>query len=80
MVELTAYSLKLRKNVAIKDPELVTLKNGRMAVRGGRSGRPIEQGRQNCKRQASGRGSTDARLIGLGILEARASVRERAHC
>ena len=34
MVELTAYSLKLRKVVAIKDPELVTLKNGRMAVRG----------------------------------------------
>ena len=34
MVELTAYSLKLRKMVAIKDPELVTLKNGRMAVRG----------------------------------------------
>ena len=34
MVELTAYSLKLRKNVAIKDPELVTLKNERMAVRG----------------------------------------------
>jgi hypothetical protein len=34
MVELTAYSVKLRKIVAIKDPELVTLKNGRMAVRG----------------------------------------------
>ena len=34
MVELTAYSVKLRKVVAIKDPELVTLKNGRMAVRG----------------------------------------------
>ena len=34
MVELTAYSLKLRKVVAIKDPELVTLKNGRKAVRG----------------------------------------------
>ncbi len=34
MVELTAYSLKLRKMVAIKDPELVTLKNGRKAVRG----------------------------------------------
>ena len=34
MVELTAYSLKLRKMVAIRDPELVTLKNGRMAVRG----------------------------------------------
>ena len=34
MVELTAYSLKLRKMVAIKDPELVTFKNGRMAVRG----------------------------------------------
>ncbi len=34
MQELTAYSVKLRKMVAIKDPELVTLKNGRMAVRG----------------------------------------------
>ena len=34
MEELTAYSVKLRKMVAIKDPELVTLKNGRMAVRG----------------------------------------------
>ena len=34
MVELTAYSVKLRKTVAIKDPELVTLKNGRKAVRG----------------------------------------------
>ncbi len=34
MVELTAYSVKLRKMVAIKNPELVTLKNGRKAVRG----------------------------------------------
>ena len=34
MVELTAYSLKLKKTVAIKDPELVTLKSGRKAVRG----------------------------------------------
>ena len=34
MEELTAYSVKLRKMVAIKDPELVTLKNGRKAVRG----------------------------------------------
>ena len=34
MVEMTAYSVKLRKVVVIKDPELVTLKNGRMAVRG----------------------------------------------
>ncbi|MDE2836060.1 MAG: hypothetical protein OXL97_00920 [Chloroflexota bacterium] len=34
MVDLTAYSVKLRKMVAIKDPELVTLKNGRKAVRG----------------------------------------------
>ena len=34
MVNLTAYSLKLRKTVDIKDPELVTLKNGRKAVRG----------------------------------------------
>ena len=33
-MELTAYSVKLRKIVTIKDPELVTLKNGRKAVRG----------------------------------------------
>ena len=33
-MELKAYSVKLRKMVAIKDPELVTLKNGRKAVRG----------------------------------------------
>ena len=34
MMELTAYSVKLRKIVTIKNPELVTLKNGRKAVRG----------------------------------------------
>ena len=34
MNELKAYSVKLRKMVAIKDPEIVTLKNGRKAVRG----------------------------------------------
>ena len=34
MIELKAYSVKLRKMVTIKDPELVTLKNGRKAVRG----------------------------------------------
>ncbi len=34
MEELKAYSVKLRKMVTIKDPELVTLKNGRKAVRG----------------------------------------------
>ena len=34
MVEMKAYSVKLRKMVDIKDPELVTLKNGRKAVRG----------------------------------------------
>jgi len=34
MVELTAYSMKLRKTVVIKDPELVTMKNGKFAVRG----------------------------------------------
>lgn len=34
MVELKAYSVKLRKMVDIKDPELVALKNGRKAVRG----------------------------------------------
>lgn len=34
MIELTAYSVKLRKKVSIKDPELVTMKNGKMAVRG----------------------------------------------
>lgn len=34
MIELKAYSVKLRKMVDIKDPELVTLKNGRKAIRG----------------------------------------------
>ncbi|MYB48911.1 MAG: hypothetical protein F4X72_06515 [Dehalococcoidia bacterium] len=34
MERLTAYSVKLKKKVFIKDPELVTLKNGRRAVRG----------------------------------------------
>ncbi|MDE2717797.1 MAG: hypothetical protein F4Y50_13585 [Dehalococcoidia bacterium] len=34
MADLTAYSFKLRKNVVIKDPKLVMLKNGRPAVRG----------------------------------------------
>ena len=34
MLELKAYSVKLRKIVDIKDPELVTMKNGRKAVRG----------------------------------------------
>ena len=34
MDELTAYSLKLRKNVVIRNPKLVKLKNGRPAVRG----------------------------------------------
>ena len=34
VVKLTAYSVKLRRKVGIKDPELVTLKNGRKAVRG----------------------------------------------
>ena len=34
MVELTAYSVKLKKMVSIKDPELVTLKNGRKAIVG----------------------------------------------
>ena len=33
-MDLKAYSVKLRKMVDIKDPELVTLKNGRKAVRG----------------------------------------------
>ncbi len=34
MSDLKAYSVKLRKMVSIKDPEIVTLKNGRKAVRG----------------------------------------------
>ena len=41
MVALTAYSLKLKKTVAIKDPELVTLKSGRKAVRGVAAGRSV---------------------------------------
>ena len=34
MEELTAYCLPLRKRCEILEPELVTLKNGRKAVRG----------------------------------------------
>ena len=34
MDKLTAYSVKLKKIVEIKDPELITMKNSRMAVRG----------------------------------------------
>ena len=34
MDKLTAYSVKLKKVVEIKDPKLVTMKNGRMAVTG----------------------------------------------
>lgn len=34
MERLSAYSVKLKKKVFIKDPELITLKNGRRAVRG----------------------------------------------
>ena len=34
MEELKAYSVKLRRMVTISNPEIVTLKNGRKAVRG----------------------------------------------
>ena len=34
MDKLTAYSVKLKKVVEIKDPELIMMKNGRPAVRG----------------------------------------------
>ena len=34
MVELTAYSVKLRKKVEIKNPKLEQLSNGRWAVKG----------------------------------------------
>jgi len=33
-MKLTAYSLQLRKTVEIANPKIVTLKNGRKAVRG----------------------------------------------
>ena len=33
-MKLTAYCFKLRKTVEIAEPELVTMKNGRKAVRG----------------------------------------------
>ena len=33
-MKLTAYSVKLRKQVEIANPKLVTLKNGRKAVQG----------------------------------------------
>ena len=34
MVEFEAFDVKARKKVRIKNPEVVTLKNGRVAVRG----------------------------------------------
>ncbi len=34
MVEFEAFDVKARKKVKIKNPEIVTLKNGRVAVRG----------------------------------------------
>ena len=33
-MKLTAYSVKLRKQVEIANPKIVTLKNGRKAVQG----------------------------------------------
>ncbi len=33
-MEFEAFDVKARKKVKIKNPEVVTLKNGRMAVRG----------------------------------------------
>ena len=33
-MNLTAYSMKLRKTVEIAEPKIVTMKNGRKAVRG----------------------------------------------
>ena len=33
-MNLTAYSMKLKKTVEIDKPEIVTMKNGRKAVRG----------------------------------------------
>jgi hypothetical protein len=34
MKEMTAYNVKTRKKTAIKNPQLVTLKNGKKAVKG----------------------------------------------
>ena len=65
MVELTGYSVKLRKKVAIKDPELVTLKNGRKAVQGGGGGGPVKQGHENHQRWSGGRGPKNDRLTGI---------------
>lgn len=33
-MELTAYSVKLKRTVEITEPEIVTMKNGKRAVRG----------------------------------------------
>ena len=33
-MKLTAYSVKLKKIVEIKDPKIVTMKNGKKAVQG----------------------------------------------
>ncbi len=65
MVDLTAYSVKLRKVVTIKDPELVTLKNGRKAVRGVAAEDPSSKViRLLSDKQAEEIG--DARLTGAG--------------
>lgn len=64
MVELTAYSVKLRKKVAIKNPELVTLESGRKAIQDGVGG-PVKQGHENHQRWPGGRGLEGDRLTGI---------------
>ena len=42
-MNLTAYSVKLKKTVEIAEPEIVTMKNGRKAVRGVAAADPTQK-------------------------------------
>ena len=64
MDELKTYSVKLRKFVTIKDPEIVTLKNGRKAVRGVAAEDPSSKVIRFVNVEQGGKDSGDAWLIG----------------
>ena len=59
MEELKAYSVKLRKMVTIQNPEIVTLKNGRKAVRGVAAEDPSSKVIRIVNAEASGKDSSD---------------------
>jgi hypothetical protein len=57
--EYKAFNLRTRQECTIKDPEVVTMKNGRMAVRGVAS----DDGKTPVFRILS---ATDAKALGAG--------------